>query len=161
VAITINQDCTSCETLASAYQFVFQSGGHLELTADGRKRLADIVKELRRLRDSGLSVADLQAQIDLQAKAIFDVFNTELCLVGDPNPQGGGSSSTTAAGGPTSTSGGPSTTAGGASTSTTSQASTSTSARTSTTASTGTSSPGPTNPATTAPPSPASTASVP
>ena len=113
-AVAINQGCSSCETLASAYQFVFQSSGHVELTSAGQKQLREILKDIRKLRDSGLSAADLQAQIDAQSKALYDVFNTELRLVGDPAGKDAGATSSTSAGASTST-----TSAGGSVTSST------------------------------------------
>ena len=46
LALAINQDCMSCETLASAYQFVLGTGGHVRFTAEGRQRLAALRKQL-------------------------------------------------------------------------------------------------------------------
>lgn len=102
LAIAINSGCTACDTLATAYQFVFQSSGRLELTPDGHKRLKDILKQIKDLRDSGLSAPELQARVDVLAKEIYTVFSTELRVVGKPPSDGsttvtgGASSSTTA-----------------------------------------------------------------
>jgi len=117
VAVAINDGCNTCQTLASAYQFVFQStGGNLELTPQGQKELREVLKAIRKLRDSGLSAAELQAQLDVQAQKLYDVFNTQLHLVPEPGAPGAGATTTTSGAstpvaggaGPTST-GGPTT----------------------------------------------------
>ena len=43
VALAINQECTSCDTMASAYQFVVGGGG-MTLDKEGRKRIKEIRK---------------------------------------------------------------------------------------------------------------------
>src|SRR5918992_3722607 len=53
LALAINQDCTSCETLASAYQYVLGTGGPVHFDAEGNQELASIKSALRDLgRDS-------------------------------------------------------------------------------------------------------------
>jgi putative peptide zinc metalloprotease protein len=129
VAIAVNESCSHCETMAFAYQFVFQSSGRLELTPEGRRRVARIVHDIRKLQKSGLSAADLAAQIDAKVKELYDVLSTELHEVPPDQGQQGppGSTSTTAAAGATTTSVGGTTSTSRAATTTTSGSSSSSS----------------------------------
>jgi putative peptide zinc metalloprotease protein len=77
VAIAINENCSHCDTLATAYQFVFQ-GNDLVLSREGRKQLFQILLELKRLKKSGLSGPEIQAKVDGLAQRIFEVFKAEL-----------------------------------------------------------------------------------
>jgi hypothetical protein len=83
VAVAVNENCSYCDTLATAYQFVFQGSGRLELTREGRKQLKDVLAEIRDLRKSGLTGPEIQAQVDAAADRIFQIFSTELRTVKD------------------------------------------------------------------------------
>jgi len=77
-AIAINQDCTSCDTLASAYQFAVGVGDKLKFTGEGHRRLEDIRHQLRDLRDSGLSGAEIQARVGGLMTELGDVLRTDV-----------------------------------------------------------------------------------
>jgi putative peptide zinc metalloprotease protein len=83
-AIAINENCTSCDTLASAYQFAVGVGDKLKFTAGGHQQLEAIRKQLRELRDSGLSGPDLQARVSGLMTQLGDVLRTELTGVNEP-----------------------------------------------------------------------------
>jgi putative peptide zinc metalloprotease protein len=85
LALAINEGCISCETLASAYQFVLGTGGHVRFTAEGRQRLAALRKELLELINSGLPIAELQARIDELMDELRDILKNDLVPV---NAQG-------------------------------------------------------------------------
>jgi putative peptide zinc metalloprotease protein len=85
LALAINEGCISCETLASAYQFVLGTGGHVRFTDEGRRRLAALRRELLELISSGLPIAELQAQIDELMDELRDILENDLVPVG---PQG-------------------------------------------------------------------------
>lgn len=67
VAISINEECVSCETMASAYQFVVGTGGKTKLDKEGRKQVKDIRKafyDLAMEAEAGtLTNAEIEARI--------------------------------------------------------------------------------------------------
>jgi putative peptide zinc metalloprotease protein len=83
LALAINDSCTSCETLASAYQFVLGTGGKVRFTDEGRQRLAALRKELREILGSGLPIAELQAKIDALMDELRDILKNDLVPVQD------------------------------------------------------------------------------
>jgi putative peptide zinc metalloprotease protein len=94
LALAVNQNCSLCETLASAYQFVLGGAAiRLQLTGQGRQELQRIHHELLRLRNSGLSIEEIQAQTDTLMDQLRQVLATQLVVLGPP---GGGKSQTPA-----------------------------------------------------------------
>lgn len=81
VAIAINDMCTSCETIAAAYQFVFGTDGLVRLSKEGRKRLHDLVKSLRELKDADMTPEQLVDELNRITSEVQDVFATELVPV--------------------------------------------------------------------------------
>ena len=81
LALAINENCSSCTTMALAYQFVL-TDGKVRLTAKGRRELARIRHELHELKRQDLSAE----QIRLRTKALVDelrhVLATELVPIG-------------------------------------------------------------------------------
>ena len=59
-----NKECTGCQTLAGAYQFVVSTPRPLTLDAEAQRKLADIHTRLDALTRSSLSAADLKKQAD-------------------------------------------------------------------------------------------------
>ncbi|MGY6020208.1 hypothetical protein [Streptomyces spinosirectus] len=59
-----NKECTGCQTLAGAYQFVVSTPRPLTLDAEAQRKLADIHGRLDALTRSSLSAADLKKQAD-------------------------------------------------------------------------------------------------
>jgi putative peptide zinc metalloprotease protein len=84
LALALNIECTACETLASAYQWVFTTGGPVRFTAEGNRRLAEIRRaflELLRNAES-LTLAEIQAQIAKLAEQLAEVLQTEILPAG-------------------------------------------------------------------------------
>ena len=104
LALAINYECSGCETLASAYQFVFTTGGPVRFTAEGNRRIAEIRRQLLELRDSDLSILEIQARVDQLMVELRDVFATELVPAGEaeaePEPQASPSPSASPTGSP-------------------------------------------------------------
>lgn len=78
VAIAINEECTFCDTLATAYQFVVQSSVPVRLTRDGKQQLHDIFKALQDLDGSGLTALEIQAKVDELMQQMAGVLATEV-----------------------------------------------------------------------------------
>jgi putative peptide zinc metalloprotease protein len=91
LALAVNQNCTSCQTLASAYQFILGTGGRVRLTSEGRRRIAEVRRQLRGLGDSGLSIYQIQSRTDELAADVSQVLRTELIAVGVPSDRSNGS----------------------------------------------------------------------
>jgi hypothetical protein len=84
LAFAINVDCERCETLASAYQWAFATGGPVHFTADGNRRIAQIRQRLKSLRQEDLSVWELQPIVQEAADDLADVLQHELVASGPP-----------------------------------------------------------------------------
>jgi putative peptide zinc metalloprotease protein len=78
LALALNVECTSCETFASAYQFVVGGGGPWHLTDYGRHRIHELQLEARSLGRSELSFVDLQQQLDVLMDEVQYILDTEL-----------------------------------------------------------------------------------
>lgn len=83
-AIAINENCTSCDTLAAAYQFVYALDTKLKLTAEGHQQLADIHQQLEQLRNSGLSIEQINTQVGTLMGQLTNVLNHQLIAVNEP-----------------------------------------------------------------------------
>ena len=92
LALALNYQCTACETLAAAYQFVFTTGGPVHFTAEGNRRIAELRRALRELLKSDLPIAELQPQIDALMDEFREILRTELVAAGKAGeaPRGGG-----------------------------------------------------------------------
>jgi hypothetical protein len=82
LAVAINENCTLCETFAGAYQFVLGTGGPVRFTDEGRRRIARLKSEFRRLRDADLSPVELKARLDGLVAELKGVLETELVPIG-------------------------------------------------------------------------------
>jgi putative peptide zinc metalloprotease protein len=82
LALAINEGCTLCETFAGAYQIVLGTGGPVRFTGEGRRRIAEITRAIRRLRREDLSPAELKARLDTLVADLKEVLQTELVPVG-------------------------------------------------------------------------------
>jgi putative peptide zinc metalloprotease protein len=82
LAIAVNENCTLCETFAGAYQIVLGTGGPVRFTGEGRRRIAEITRSIRRLRREDLSPAELKARLDTLVADLKEVLQTELVPVG-------------------------------------------------------------------------------
>jgi len=105
VAIAINSGCDGCATLAYAYQNVQTTDGMVRLTGEGRKRIAELRRELNGLRNAGLDIAQIRDRVSVIAAAFADVLRTEVVAVGPaqdaPAAQTAGTASPTASASPT------------------------------------------------------------
>jgi putative peptide zinc metalloprotease protein len=85
IAIAINENCTSCETLASAYQWVLGTDEeNVRFSPEGRQAINEIRQELRGLGKSDLPVDELQARVHQLMIRLGEVLRTELEPVGKP-----------------------------------------------------------------------------
>jgi putative peptide zinc metalloprotease protein len=82
LALALNDQCTSCATFASAYQFVRSTHGPATFTSDGRQEIASIKGDLRALKDSELSPPELQERVGAAAERLRVVLDTQLVPAG-------------------------------------------------------------------------------
>jgi putative peptide zinc metalloprotease protein len=106
VALALNEGCDSCQTLAEAYQTVIGTGGKVRITGAGRQTIADLRRQLEQLRNSGLSLEQIAAQVDRIAAAFTQVLRTQVVPIGRPAaaaaPSASSSATSTATAEPTS-----------------------------------------------------------
>ena len=93
-AIAINQNCTLCDTFASAYQFVIGSGGPVHFTQAGIKALHDIRKEIQSWGKQGLSNAEIKTMVPDVIARIEDILKTQLVPDGNAEPHQGNETET-------------------------------------------------------------------
>ncbi|MDQ6648972.1 MAG: hypothetical protein M3Z02_02445 [Actinomycetota bacterium] len=88
VAVAANIGCNLCDTFASAIQYVVDAGGPVRFTPEGKQALADLRKQLRDLKDSGLTGQPLQDQLTAIYGQLRTILTTDLVAVPakDPNP---------------------------------------------------------------------------
>lgn len=89
VAIALNENCTLCQTFASAYQFVVGTGGPVRFTAEGRREFAQIRRELRALRKEDLTPAELDARIQPLMERVKLVLDTQLVPIREDDDEEG------------------------------------------------------------------------
>lgn len=96
VAVAINYQCSECETLAAAYQYVFGDGQPVRFSAEGNRRLADIRRRLQALRQrDDLTLEQLAQEIAALAGEVAEVVDEELVPVGAAGAPGQESEQTT------------------------------------------------------------------
>lgn len=78
LAVALNENCTLCETFAGAYQIVLGTGGPVEFTGEGRRRISELKREIRRLRKEDLSPPELKTRLDSIVAELKEVLRTEL-----------------------------------------------------------------------------------
>ena len=114
VSVAINYQCTECETLAAAYQFVFADGQEIEFTKEGKQRLHDLKRRFHDLKHrDDLTLEQLAAEIAAIAGEVLEVVETEVVLQKEKKEKESADASTTTIPGES-----PSTTAGASPTST-------------------------------------------
>jgi putative peptide zinc metalloprotease protein len=82
LALALNVECSGCETLASAYQWVLTTAGPVHFTAEGNRRIAEIRRRLLELLRSGRPIAELQAELDELMEEFETILATELVPAG-------------------------------------------------------------------------------
>ncbi len=91
LALAANVDCSGCTAFADAYQQVVQTSTRVRISADGRRELARIRKDLKDLKQDALTLDELRARVAADEQAFAQVLRTELVPVGhvtDPAPAG-------------------------------------------------------------------------
>lgn len=79
VAIAINYECSECETMAAAYQFVFGDGQEVQFTKEGKQQLHDLKKRFQDLKQrDDLTLEELAAEIAVIAGEVAVVVDTEV-----------------------------------------------------------------------------------
>jgi hypothetical protein len=86
-AVALNLECTRCETVAEARQFVRVYEGPVRLTRAGRRDLADVRRTLRALEAQDPPIDQLHLTIEAQEARVRQVLNTELVLRSDPSEE--------------------------------------------------------------------------
>jgi putative peptide zinc metalloprotease protein len=84
IALAINSGCSSCQTLASAYQHFVQNDTRVRISGAGRREIADVRAGLQSLRNSGLDVVAVQAKVDEYAARLVAVLQNEVYPIGRP-----------------------------------------------------------------------------
>lgn len=84
IALAINSGCTSCQTLASAYQYIVQNDTRVRISGAGRREIADVRAGLQSLRHSGLDIFAIQAAVDEYAARLLHVLHNEVYPIGRP-----------------------------------------------------------------------------
>ena len=79
LALAYNVECTSCETLASAYQYVFTTGGQVMFSPEGWTQIMEIRRAVAELlRDDSLDIETIQAELDVLMDQLSEVLIAEL-----------------------------------------------------------------------------------
>ena len=88
LALAFNVECTLCETMASAYQFVFGNGENMRFTAEGRQALARLRQQFHDLRKEaeGLSLAEINARVEAIVAQLRTILRNELVPAGNAKP---------------------------------------------------------------------------
>ena len=89
LALAMNIECTLCETMASAYQFVFGNGDNMRFTAEGRRLLAQIRQDFHDLRkeSENLTLEEINARVKALVDRIREVLRNELVPAGNTGAQ--------------------------------------------------------------------------
>lgn len=78
IAVAVNEQCTLCQSFASARQFVIGRGEPLKFTALGRQQLAEIRHDLHALREETLSPPELDQRVSAIVDRLRVVLDTQL-----------------------------------------------------------------------------------
>jgi len=64
VAIATNENCTSCTSVALAYQIVLNTDGPVVISPEGLREINDILQQIRDAESQNLSPDELEAKVD-------------------------------------------------------------------------------------------------
>lgn len=81
-AVAVNSNCTSCATMAAAYQYVVTTDGPVHLTSEGQQRIADIRQRIAAVSASGLPFPELEARLDVLVQELWSVVDEEMVRAG-------------------------------------------------------------------------------
>ncbi|MEX2291945.1 MAG: hypothetical protein WD794_16660 [Mycobacteriales bacterium] len=82
LALAVNSDCSNCQTLAYAYQNLQTVDGKVRLTGAGRRGIASLRQQLNTLRNSGLDILQVKAEVDRIAGEFAGILDTEVVPIG-------------------------------------------------------------------------------
>jgi putative peptide zinc metalloprotease protein len=82
-AVAINYMCTLCTTFADAVQFVISTPGPVTFTSEGWREIAEIRRELEKLRHADLPIDQLAAAVEQLRRRLATVLATQLVLLQD------------------------------------------------------------------------------
>jgi hypothetical protein len=78
-AIAINENCTLCQSFATAFQFVIGvQDESVELTKEGKRELRQILREFRALKHHNLTLEEFHARTTALGNRIRQVLKTQL-----------------------------------------------------------------------------------
>jgi putative peptide zinc metalloprotease protein len=78
VAVALNYQCTLCESLAMAYQFVVGVPDDFHFSGEAMSEMKRIRNEIRRLQKLDLSIPELKARIDALADRLREVLKEDI-----------------------------------------------------------------------------------
>jgi putative peptide zinc metalloprotease protein len=78
VAVAMNENCSLCDTFATAYQFVVQSSGPVHFTHEGLRELRAIRKEIASWGKRGLTNAEMRARLPALMDRVQQILKTQL-----------------------------------------------------------------------------------
>ena len=86
-AVALNLECTRCEVVAEARQFVRVVDAPVRLTGAGRAELKQVRRELRALETLDPPIDQLHQAVEAQEARVKEILNTELVLRSDPSQE--------------------------------------------------------------------------
>jgi len=87
VAEAVNTECTECQVVAEARQFVRVVDEPVKFTAGGRAELGDVKRDLAALEAQDLPVDQLHLAVEQQEARIRQVLGTELVTTANPDSE--------------------------------------------------------------------------
>lgn len=84
IALAINSGCSGCQTLAYAYQNLQTVDGKVYMTGEGRRKVAELRRQLNALRTSGLDILAVKAEVDRITQEFAQILNTTIVPIGRP-----------------------------------------------------------------------------
>ena len=84
-AVALNLECTRCQVVAEARQFVRVVDAPVRLTGAGRAELRDVRKDLSALEASDPPIDQLHQAVETEEARVRHVLDTELVLRSDPS----------------------------------------------------------------------------
>ena len=86
-AVALNLECTRCEVVAEARQFVRVVDAPVRLTGAGRAELKEVRRELRALEALDPPIDQPHQAVEAQEARVKEILNTELVLRSDPSQE--------------------------------------------------------------------------
>lgn len=84
ISLAINSGCSGCQTLAYAYQNLQTVDGKVYMSGEGRRKVAELRRQLHALRSSGLDILAVKAEVDRITSEFAEVLNTTIVPIGQP-----------------------------------------------------------------------------